>query len=111
MDSDAADLNAAGNSSAETTVLNNHAIAIQDGIIIALASLDQILNDYPSAKHTELKNHILLPGLINTHSHTAMTLLRGMADDYPLMEWLAAPRQRWPHRLIALDYVYFIRRL
>ena len=105
MDSDASDINAAENVSAETTVLSDHAVAIQDGIIIALAPRDQILNDYPGAAHTELNKHILLPGLNNAHSHTAMTLLRGMADDYPLMEWLE--EHIWPveQRCISYDFV------
>ncbi|MDG1937859.1 MAG: TRZ/ATZ family hydrolase [Pseudomonadales bacterium] len=87
------------------STLNDHAIAVQDGTIIALAPREQILADYPDAAHTELNNHILMPGLINAHNHTAMTLLRGMADDYPLMEWLE--QHIWPaeNRCISYDFV------
>ena len=108
MDSDAANANSAANSATHnsavysTEVLSDHAVAIQDGIIIALAPREQILNDYPGASHTELKQHILLPGLINAHSHTAMTLLRGMADDYPLMEWLE--EHIWPAEQRSMSY-------
>lgn len=88
-----------------TSTLNDHAIAVQDGTIIALAPREQILADYPNATHTELNNHILMPGLINAHNHTAMTLLRGIADDYPLMEWLE--QHIWPaeNRCISYDFV------
>ncbi len=83
-------------------VLSNHAVAVQDGVIIALAEREQILADYPNASHTELNNHILLPGLINAHTHTAMALLRGMADDYPLMEWLE--QHIWPAENHCMSY-------
>ncbi len=45
-------------------------------------------------RRTVLPDHVLMPGLVNAHTHAAMTLLRGFADDVPLMTWL---RQRiWP---------------
>ena len=44
------------------------------------------------ARHrAELPSHVLIPGLVNLHTHAAMTLMRGLADDRPLMDWLKQP--------------------
>ncbi|CAG8867505.1 5-methylthioadenosine/S-adenosylhomocysteine deaminase [Pseudomonas fluorescens] len=66
-------------------VLENHALGIRDGLIAWLGPREQA----PEALETrELPDQLLCPGLINAHGHAAMTLLRGMADDLPLMTWL-----------------------
>lgn len=69
-------------------VIENGAIAIDDGIIIAVGSHSAITDIYSAQEHIDGKDRILMPGLINGHTHTAMTLFRGMADDYDLMTWL-----------------------
>ena len=43
---------------------------------------------FPAAERVSLPDHIVMPGLVNLHTHAAMTLLRGLADDLPLMAWL-----------------------
>jgi len=68
--------------------LDEHAIAISNGRIVALGPRQQVLANHPEATHTALEQHILMPGLINAHGHSAMTLLRGIADDQPLIQWL-----------------------
>ncbi len=69
-------------------VIAGGAVAIKDGLIIALASAEDINAEYTAAEHIKGENRIVMPGLVNGHSHAAMTLLRGVADDMALMEWL-----------------------
>ncbi|WP_047396462.1 TRZ/ATZ family hydrolase [Chitinibacter sp. ZOR0017] len=76
------------------TVLTEHALVITDERISAILPREQAIAAYPAARHHELPQHALLPGLINLHAHSAMTLLRGYADDLPLMRWLQ--EHIWP---------------
>jgi 5-methylthioadenosine/S-adenosylhomocysteine deaminase len=64
------------------------AIAINDGVIIAIGSIAEIEANYKATKTLAGRNRVVLPGLVNGHSHAAMTLLRGVADDLALMDWL-----------------------
>ena len=70
------------------SVLENHALVIENDKIIAIAPTQETLDKYPDATHIEKHDHALLPGFINAHTHAAMNLFRGLADDLPLMEWL-----------------------
>jgi len=70
------------------TVLENHAIVIENDQILAILPTVKACEKYPSAKHVERNDHALLPGFVNSHTHLAMNLFRGLADDLPLMEWL-----------------------
>jgi len=70
------------------SVIENGAIAIDDGIILAIGPADNIAAKYSAAVTLDGKRRIVMPGLVNGHSHAAMTLLRGVADDLALMEWL-----------------------
>ncbi|MEY2697256.1 MAG: hypothetical protein RL333_1394 [Pseudomonadota bacterium] len=72
----------------EAIVLEQHAIVVRDGRITAILPENEALSGYPDAPREILKGHVLIPGLINAHAHAAMTLLRGIADDKPLMDWL-----------------------
>ncbi|MFT7458221.1 MAG: 5-methylthioadenosine/S-adenosylhomocysteine deaminase [Planctomycetota bacterium] len=80
-------------------VLEEHAIAIKDGKIVGILASDIALTKYQASETYHLPNHALLPGLINSHTHAAMSLFRGIADDLPLMEWLNdhiwPAEQRW----------------
>ena len=69
-------------------VLENHAIAIDKGVIQAILPASEISLQFSPAEHIVLPQHVLIPGLINLHTHAAMTLMRGLADGLPLMEWL-----------------------
>lgn len=69
-------------------VLENHSIAIHDGRILAIVPGAQANEQYDPQHRHDLGEHILMPGLINTHTHAAMSLFRGLADDLPLMAWL-----------------------
>lgn len=76
------------------TVLEHHSLAIHDGRILALLPTAKAHRRFAPQQRFVLDNHLLLPGLINLHTHAAMALLRGYADDMPLMRWL---RERiWP---------------
>ncbi len=66
----------------------NHGIAIQDGKILDIDDSSTIQGKYESGDVTYLKEHALIPGLINAHTHASMALMRGLADDLPLMTWL-----------------------
>lgn len=74
--------------------LHNHAVVIQQGRIEALLPAAEARSRYHAREHLKLDEHILIPGLINLHTHAAMTLMRGMADDLPLMTWLQ--EHIWP---------------
>ncbi|MEH6583442.1 MAG: TRZ/ATZ family hydrolase [Halioglobus sp.] len=75
------------------TVLTEHSIAITNGLITAIVPRDQT-HVITATKEVELAEHALMPGLINCHGHAAMSLLRGYADDQPLMPWLE--QHIWP---------------
>ncbi|MGQ7957240.1 TRZ/ATZ family hydrolase [Pseudomonas sp. SP16.1] len=68
-------------------VLRDHALGIRDGRIALLAPRAEALR-HAALEVRELADCLLAPGLVNTHCHAAMTLLRGIADDLPLMTWL-----------------------
>jgi 5-methylthioadenosine/S-adenosylhomocysteine deaminase len=74
--------------SAPGEVLHDGAIAIEGDKIIAVGSRSDIDRQYTSARTLPGTDRVLLPGLINGHTHSAMTLFRGMADDLDLMTWL-----------------------
>ncbi|MDW8324722.1 MAG: TRZ/ATZ family hydrolase [Burkholderiales bacterium] len=78
----------------DRTVLAGHALIVRAGRILDL--LPQAMADarYRCAEHVRLPGQVLIPGLINLHTHAAMTLLRGYADDLPLMTWLT--EYIWP---------------
>ena len=69
-------------------VLEGHALAVHAGKIVDILPAGEALARYQPARIEDLPAHALIPGLVNTHTHAAMSLLRGNADDLPLMEWL-----------------------
>ncbi len=70
------------------SVYENGAVAVDDGVILAVGSAAEITTAYVAAETLAGENRIVMPGLINGHGHAAMTLLRGLADDLALMDWL-----------------------
>ncbi len=75
-------------------VLERHSIAIEHGMIASIMTRAESEQAYPEAESIELSEHVLLPGFINMHTHSPMTLLRGYANDIDLDIWL---RERiWP---------------
>ena len=73
---------------AEASIFENAAVAIDDGLILAIGPADEITANYSARETLPGENRIVMPGLINGHSHAAMTILRGVADDLALMDWL-----------------------
>ncbi len=73
---------------AAMTEIANGAIAVDDGIILAVGDASEIDARYSARDTLEGRNRVVMPGLVNGHSHAAMTLLRGVADDLALMDWL-----------------------
>jgi 5-methylthioadenosine/S-adenosylhomocysteine deaminase len=63
-------------------------IAIQDDMVVAVGPADAILADYDADDVVDCSGQIVMPGLVNTHTHMPMTLLRAMADDLRLDVWL-----------------------
>jgi len=70
------------------TVFEDGAVAIDDGVILAIGPASEIEATYSAKEVMPGDRRIVLPGLVNGHSHAAMTLLRGVADDLALMDWL-----------------------
>lgn len=92
VDSDSIDMIIAGEyvvtMDSTSSVIAAGAVAIDDGLIIAIGTADEINAQYSAKDHLSGENRIVMPGLVNGHSHAAMTLLRGVADDLALMDWL-----------------------
>jgi 5-methylthioadenosine/S-adenosylhomocysteine deaminase len=75
-------------------LLEHHAVVIARGAIVDVLPAHTALERHPCARVLTLPDHVLIPGLINLHTHAAMTLMRGLADDLPLMPWLR--NHIWP---------------
>jgi 5-methylthioadenosine/S-adenosylhomocysteine deaminase len=78
----------------ESVTLEHHSLVLDGGRIIDLLPTEWAKAKYQGKVTETLPNHALLPGLINSHTHAAMSLLRGRADDLPLMDWLQ--NHIWP---------------
>ncbi|WIV99851.1 TRZ/ATZ family hydrolase [Kinneretia aquatilis] len=87
-------------------VLNEHALVMQGERIAAILPWAEAEAQFPDAQRVELGQHVLIPGLINGHTHSAMSLLRGVADDVPLMDWLN--NHIWPleKKWVSEDWTY-----
>jgi 5-methylthioadenosine/S-adenosylhomocysteine deaminase len=79
---------------ANDSVLENHSLAIAGGRIQGIAPTAEARAAFAAERELGLEGHALIPGLINAHTHSPMTLLRGLADDLPLMIWLN--QHIWP---------------
>ena len=69
-------------------VIANGAVAVDGSDIVAVDTLDAIQRQFRGAETIDAAGQVVLPGLINTHTHAPMVLYRGLADDLSLMEWL-----------------------
>lgn len=88
------------------TTLEHHALAVHNGRVVALLPEREARERYTAAREVTLDRHVLMPGLVNLHCHAAMTLLRGLADDMPLMTWLQD--HIWPAegRHVSAEFVH-----
>jgi 5-methylthioadenosine/S-adenosylhomocysteine deaminase len=87
-------------------VLHDHALIVDRERIAAIVPCSQADAAYAPRARVSLPEHALIPGLVNAHTHAAMTLLRGIADDVPLKAWLE--EHIWPRegRFVAPDFVH-----
>ncbi len=87
-------------------VFENHSLVVDRGRILDLLPTVEADKRYTGNERLRLDDHVLIPGLVNLHTHAAMTLLRGYADDLPLMRWLQ--ERIWPAegRFVAPDFVH-----
>jgi 5-methylthioadenosine/S-adenosylhomocysteine deaminase len=74
--------------------LENHSLLVRGGLIVDLLPTPEAQTRYSATQQIDLSQRVLIPGLVNLHTHAAMTLMRGLADDLPLMEWLK--QHIWP---------------
>jgi 5-methylthioadenosine/S-adenosylhomocysteine deaminase len=77
-----------------SVIHENYSLVIDDGKIVDLLDSAEALQKYQPKVLETLEQHALIPGLINCHTHAAMSLLSGIADDLPLMDWLQ--NHIWP---------------
>ena len=87
------------------TVLEDHALAVRGEAIAGLAPREEAESRWQQSPRIDRPDHVLIPGLVNAHTHAGMTLLRGYADDLPLQTWLE--KHIWPAetRHMGEDYV------
>ncbi|HEX8011616.1 MAG TPA: TRZ/ATZ family hydrolase [Casimicrobiaceae bacterium] len=86
-------------------VLEHHTLVVDGGRIAAVVANATAERDFAPRERVALSTHALLPGLVNAHTHAAMTLLRGIADDLPLKPWLE--QHIWPReaRHLSAEFV------
>jgi 5-methylthioadenosine/S-adenosylhomocysteine deaminase len=88
-------------------VLAEHSIAVHRGRILEVLPSAEAGTRYRAAHESRLPGHVLIPGLVNAHTHAAMALLRGVADDLPLEKWLTEhiwpAEQRWVSDTLVRD--------
>ncbi len=70
------------------SVIEDGAVAVDDGVILAVGTAQEIEATYTARQTLDGDGRVVMPGLVNGHGHAAMTLLRGVADDLALMDWL-----------------------
>ena len=75
-------------------VLEDHAVVVSGGAIVAVLPRWEARANYDAAQTVKRPNCVLIPGLVNAHTHNPMTLMRGVADDLALMPWLQ--EHVWP---------------
>jgi 5-methylthioadenosine/S-adenosylhomocysteine deaminase len=87
-------------------VLRDHAVAVHNGRIVGIEPAARAAALWQPRQHVQLPGQVLIPGLVNAHTHAAMALLRGHADDLPLMRWLN--ERIWPAegRLMSAAFVH-----
>ncbi len=88
-----------------TSALTGHAVAVSDGRILDILPAAEAREKYQPSVILERDQHVLIPGLVNAHTHAAMTLIRGISDARPLERWLR--EGIWPveKRWVSSDFV------
>jgi len=88
-----------------SVILAHHTLVLDGGRIVDLLPSEIAKNKYQANITENLDNHALLPGFVNSHTHAAMSLMRGVADDLQLMDWLQ--NHIWPleQRWVSPEFV------
>ena len=73
---------------ASRRVLSPGAVAVNGRDIVAVGTPEEIARQFAASETIEAAGHVVLPGLVNTHTHAPMVMYRGLADDLALMDWL-----------------------
>src|SRR5450759_2493240 len=73
---------------ASRRVLSPAAVAVNGRDIVAVGTPEEIARQFAASETIEAAGHVVLPGLVNTHTHAPMVMYRGLADDLALMDWL-----------------------
>jgi 5-methylthioadenosine/S-adenosylhomocysteine deaminase len=73
---------------AEKRLIENGAVAVAKGEIVAVGTATEIARRFAARQTINAQNKVIIPGLINTHTHIPMSLFRGISDDLDLQEWL-----------------------
>ncbi len=74
--------------SSQNDLIADGAVAIKGDTILEIGEASRLIEKYPNCERIEEEHGLIMPGLINTHTHAPMSLFRGLADDLPLMTWL-----------------------
>jgi len=91
---------------AERRVIEDGAVAIQRGTILDVGSRTDLNGRWQPAQTRELGHRLVMPGLVNAHTHASMTVFRGVADDLPLMTWLT--EHIWPvEKALTEEVIHF----
>ena len=88
------------------TIFQDGALAVKGDRLVAVGETQLISNAYVGRKHISLKGCIVIPGLVNTHTHAAMSLFKGISDDLPLERWLHDVVFPAESRCVDQDFVY-----
>lgn len=85
----------------QNIILENHSVALCGDRITGLAPTAEAQQRWQAQQELTLNEHVLMPGLVNAHTHSPSNIFRGLADDLPLMEWLT--QHMWPAELAILS--------
>lgn len=90
---------------ADNAIVRDGAVAIRDGSIVAVGSYTDLAGRYQAGETLDGTHKVLMPGLINGHTHSSMTLFRGLADDMDLLTWLQTYVFPMEGRFVDADFV------
>ena len=76
----------------ENQVLEHHTVVVKDSRIVEILPREEAHAKYTANDVVDLKDHALIPGLVNAHTHSPMVFFRGIGDDLPLISWLVRCR-------------------
>lgn len=88
-------------------VLRDGAVVVQGRDIVAVGPADEVLSEHPEATVIDVRGHLVIPGLINAHTHAAMSLLRGLVDDQRLDVWLLGYMMPVERAFVGPDFCYW----